>query len=91
MLFAKITYMIFLTFMGPYIVITFRYISNKIQRYTVYLFLETALHVSRGIFTHHQEHTQLYLQHPVIVKLLLLPPAIVEALVIGELISTEHW
>ena len=33
------------------------------QRYTVYLFLETALHVSGGISTHHQEHTQLYLQH----------------------------
>jgi len=33
------------------------------QRYTVNLFLETALHVSRGISTHHQEHIQVYLQH----------------------------
>ena len=29
------------------------------QRYTVYLFLETVLHVSGGICTHHQEHIQL--------------------------------
>jgi len=46
------------------------------QRYTVYLYLETALHVSGGISTHHQEHTQLYLQHLVPVKPLLLPTAI---------------
>ena len=38
------------------------------QRYTVYLYLETALHVSCGISTHHQEHTQLYLQHLALVK-----------------------
>jgi len=31
------------------------------QRYTVYSPLETALHVSGGISTHHQEHIQLYL------------------------------
>ena len=61
------------------------------QRYTVHLFLETALHVSGGIFPHLQEHTQLYLQHPVLVKPLLLPAAIVGAPVFGELISTEHW
>ena len=30
------------------------------QRYTVHLFLETALHVSGGISTHHQEHIQMY-------------------------------
>ena len=57
----------------------FQYISNKIQRY-VYLSLETALHVSGGNSTHHQEHTQLYLQHLVLVKPLLLPAAIVEEL-----------
>jgi hypothetical protein len=39
-----------LTFMGPRIVS----LSNKIQRYTVYLYLETALHVSGGTSTHHQ-------------------------------------
>jgi hypothetical protein len=48
-----------LTFMGMCIVS----ISNKIQRYTVYLYLETSLHVSGGISTHHQERIQLYLQH----------------------------
>jgi hypothetical protein len=37
--------------------------SNKMQRYTVYLYLETALHVSGGISTHHHESIQLYLQH----------------------------
>jgi len=91
MSFAKNSYMIFLTFMGQSIVITFRYISNKTQRYTVYLFMETALHFSGGIFTHHQEHTQLCLHHPVLVKPLLLTAAIVEAFVIGKLVSTEHW
>jgi hypothetical protein len=39
-------------------------ISNKMQRHTVYLYLETALHVSGGTSTHHQERIQLYLQHP---------------------------
>ena len=50
------------------------------QRYTVYLYLETALNVSGGISTYHQEHTQLYLQHLVLFNLLLLPTAIVEEL-----------
>jgi len=31
------------------------------QHYTVYLSLETALHISGGIPTHHQERIQLYL------------------------------
>ena len=47
--------------------------------YFIY-FWKTALHVSGGISTHHQEHTQLYLQHLVLVKPLLLPAAIVEVL-----------
>ena len=50
------------------------------QRYTVYLSLETALYVLGDISTHHQEHTQLYLQHLALVKPLLLPAAIVEEL-----------
>ena len=50
------------------------------QRYTVYLYLCTALHVSGGTSTHHQEHTQLYLQHLVLVKPLLLPATIMEEL-----------
>ena len=48
------------------------------QRYTVYLYLETALHVSGGFSTHIQEHTQLYLQHLVLVKLLMLPATMME-------------
>ena len=66
--------------MGPCIVNIFQYISNKIQRYTVYLYLETSLHVSGGTSTHHQERIQLYLQHLVFVTPLLLPAAIVEEL-----------
>ena len=50
------------------------------QHYTVYLYLETALHVSGGFSTRHQEHTQLYLQYLVLVKPLLLPAAIVKVL-----------
>jgi hypothetical protein len=76
----QLTRPIILTFRGPCIVSIFWYISNKIQRYTVYWYLETALHVSGGISTHHQEHTQLYLQHLALVKPLLLPAAIVEEL-----------
>jgi hypothetical protein len=45
----------YLTFMGPCIVSIFQYIFNKMQRYTVYLYLENALHVSDGTSTHHQE------------------------------------
>jgi hypothetical protein len=71
-----------LTFMGPCIVSIFQYtcISNKMQRYTVYLYLETALHISGGNSTHHQERIQLYLQHLVFVTPLLLSAAIVEDL-----------
>jgi hypothetical protein len=46
------------------------------QRYTVLLYMETALHVSGGTSTHHQERIQLYLQHTVFVIRLLLPAAI---------------
>ena len=45
----------------------------------IYLW-KTALHVSGGISTHHQEHTQLYLQYLVLFKPLLLPAALVEEL-----------
>ena len=41
-------------------------------------YLETALHVSGGTTTHHQERKQLYLQHLVFVTPLLLPAATVE-------------
>ena len=45
--------------MGACIVNTFQYIPNKMHLYTVYSYLETALHVSGGISTHHQERKQL--------------------------------
>jgi len=66
--------------MGTCIVSIFQYISNKMQRYTVYLYLETAVHVLGGTSTHHQERIQLYLQHLVFVAPLLLSAAIVEEL-----------
>jgi hypothetical protein len=50
------------------------------QRYTVYLYLETALHVSGGISTYHQDRIHLYPQHLVFVTPLLLSAAIVEEL-----------
>jgi hypothetical protein len=68
------------TLMGTCILSTFPYISNKTQRYTIYLYLETALHVSGGTSTHHQERIHLYLQHLVFVTPLLLCAAIVEEL-----------
>jgi hypothetical protein len=69
----------FLTFMGPCVVNTFQYISKEMQLYTVYLYLKTALRVSGGTSTHHQDRTQLYLQHLVFVTPLLLSAAIVNA------------
>jgi hypothetical protein len=50
------------------------------QRYTVYLYLETTQHVLGGTFTLHQERIQLYLQHLVFVTPLLLSAAIVKEL-----------
>jgi len=50
------------------------------QLYKVYLSLETALHVSDGTSTNHQERIQLYLQHLTLVEPLLLPVAIVKKL-----------
>jgi hypothetical protein len=64
--------------MGTCIVSIFQYISYKMQRYTVYLYLETALHVLGGTSTHYQERIQLYLQYLVFVTPLLLPAVIVE-------------
>jgi len=67
-----------LTFMGPCIANIFQYISNKMQLHTVYLYLETAVHVSGVTSTHNQKRNALYLQHLVFVTPLLLPAAIVE-------------
>jgi hypothetical protein len=57
----------------------YSYIQNM-QSYTVHLYLETALRVSGGNSTHHQERIQLCLQHLVFVTPLLLSAAIVEEL-----------
>jgi hypothetical protein len=65
---------------APNSIFQYTRISNKIQGYTVYLYLETTLHVSGGTSTHHQERIQLYLQQLVFVTLLLLSVAIVEDL-----------
>jgi hypothetical protein len=50
------------------------------QRYTVYLYPETALLVSGGTSTYHQELIRLYLQRLVFFTPLLLSAAIVEEL-----------
>jgi hypothetical protein len=44
-----------LTSKGPCIVNVFSSIANKMQRYTIRLFLQNALHVSGGPSAHHQE------------------------------------
>jgi hypothetical protein len=51
------------------------YIEQDATLYSSF-YLETALHVSDGISTHHQERKQLHLQHLVFVTPLLLPAAI---------------
>jgi len=48
------------------------------------LYLETALYVSGGTTTHHQERMQLYLQHLVFVTPLLLPAALAAGSSNGE-------
>jgi hypothetical protein len=63
---AKNILLQYLTFMGPCIANIFQYISNKIQLYTLYLYLESALHVSGVTSTQHQERMQLYLQNLVL-------------------------
>ena len=55
------------------------YIQQDATLHTLF-YVKTALHVSGGTTTHHQEHKQLYLQHLVFVTPLLLPAAIVEEL-----------
>ena len=64
----------------PHILI---YIQQHATLHSLF-YLETALHVSDGTSTHHQERKQLYLQHLVFVTPLLLPTAIMEEL---ELVS----
>jgi hypothetical protein len=64
--------------MGPCIVSIFQYMYIQ-QDATLHslFYLKTALHVSGGNFTYHQERIHLYLQHLVFVTPLLLSAAIV--------------
>jgi hypothetical protein len=48
---------------------SFLYVSNKLQLYTVYLYLEIALHVLGVTSTHHHERIQLHLQRLVFVTI----------------------
>ena len=50
------------------------YIQQDATSHSLF-YLETALHVSGGTTSHHQERKQLYLQHLVFVTPLLLPAA----------------
>jgi len=50
------------------------YIQQDTMLHSLF-YLETALHVSGGTTTHHQERKQLYLQHLVFVTPLMLPAA----------------
>ena len=58
---------------------TLIYIQQDATLYSLF-YLETALHVSGGTITDHQERKQLYLQQLVFVTPLLLSAAIVEEL-----------
>jgi hypothetical protein len=55
------------------------YVQQDAKLHSLF-YLETALHVSGGTTTHHQERKQLYLQHLVFVTPLLLSGAVVEEL-----------
>jgi len=64
------------------------YIQQDAMLHSLY-YLETALHVSGGTTTHHQERKQLYLQHLLFVTPLLLPAAIVEELGLPDAVDTD--
>ena len=57
---VQLLFLLFELFINVRIRITLRhsfwYISNKMQLTQFIYFWKTALHVSGGIFTHHQEH-----------------------------------
>ena len=63
-------------FRARYTTSLFLYIYIYIQQdQTLHFWIvETAVHVSGGVSTHHPEHTQMYLQHLTLVKPVL-PPA----------------
>jgi hypothetical protein len=59
-------------------ILIYSYVQQDATLHSLF-FLETALHVSAGTATHHQERKQLYLQHLVFVTPLLLPLILVYA------------
>jgi len=61
---------------------TVTYVQQHATLHSLF-YLETALHVSGGTITHHQERKQLYLQHLLFVTPLLLSAAIMEELKTG--------
>jgi hypothetical protein len=65
-----------------YFTFTLIYIQQDANLHSLF-YLETALHVSGGAITHHQERKQIYLQHLVFVTPLLLCAPIVEELELG--------
>jgi len=60
-------------------ILIYIYIQQVAMLHSLF-YLETALHVSGGTSTHHQERKQLYLQHLVLVTPLLPSAAVVEEL-----------
>ena len=60
------------------------YVQQDAKLHSLF-YLETALHVSDGTTTHHQERRQLYLQHLVFVTPLLLPAAIQVAVMVLQI------
>jgi len=60
-------------------IVIYTYIQQDAMSHSLF-YLETALHVSGGTTTHHQERKQLYLQRLLFFTPLLLPAAIVEEL-----------
>jgi hypothetical protein len=66
----------------PRYLLIYSYMQQDATSHSLF-YLETALHVSDGTSTHHQERKHLYLQHLVFVTPLLLPAAIVEELELG--------
>jgi len=58
-------------------ILIYEYVQQDATLHSLF-YLETALYISGGTSTHHQDHKQLYLQHLVFVTLLLLSTAIVE-------------
>jgi hypothetical protein len=51
-------------------------ITNKMQRYTIFLIAVNALHVSGGFFAHHQEHKTVYTASGTCQACLLIPLAV---------------